>query len=364
MKRIPTLDGWRGIAILLVLFDHFQDSLMGHYARPWTQTGQHGVTIFFVLSGFLITSKLLQGPINLKRFYIGRFFRLMPAAWTYLAVLLLLDRLTGAHFTSMAGVRACVFFYRNFAACADSAVTGHFWSLSLEEQFYLVWPCVLLFAGVTRCRWIAALAAIACAAYRWLFWAHYDHNLLNGQSQVRADALLVGCLLALLFADPRILAVIARWSRLCAFPACACLVFCIARFQWLPPLYESVSIAALIAFTVLHPTTWMARPLSSRLLAWLGLVSYSLYLWQELFTLFHSPIALFIVMPLAALASYYWIERPFIRFGNWLTGASAYDLANGHSSAVSGPPRSTSPALLSRRVGPARDCASESTVQC
>jgi peptidoglycan/LPS O-acetylase OafA/YrhL len=364
MKRIPTLDGWRGLAILLVLFDHFQDSLMGRYLRPWTQTGQHGVTIFFVLSGFLITSKLLQGPINLGRFYVGRFFRLMPAAWTYLTILLLLDWLTGAHFTSMAGVRACVFFYRNFAFCADSAVTGHFWSLSLEEQFYLVWPCVLLFAGAARCRWIAVLAAIACAAYRWFFWAHYDQNLLNGQSQIRADALLIGCLLALLFEDPRILAFIARGSRLCAFPACACLAFCIARFHWLPPLFESVSIAGLIAFTTLHPTAWMTRPLSSRLLAWLGLVSYSLYLWQELFTLFHSPIALFIVMPLAALASYYGIERPSIRFGNWLMGASAQDLPNGRSASDTGLSLASSPSLASRQVSQDRDCAGESAVQC
>ena len=60
--RITSLDGWRGIAILLVLFDHFQDSLMGHYARRWTQTGYHGVTLFFVLGGFLITSRLLEAP--------------------------------------------------------------------------------------------------------------------------------------------------------------------------------------------------------------------------------------------------------------------------------------------------------------
>ena len=68
--RILALDGWRGIAILLVLFDHIQVALSGqlHYAHPWMQTGQHGVTIFFVLSGFLITSKLLAGPIASQAF--------------------------------------------------------------------------------------------------------------------------------------------------------------------------------------------------------------------------------------------------------------------------------------------------------
>jgi peptidoglycan/LPS O-acetylase OafA/YrhL len=203
MNRIPTLDGWRGIAILLVLFDHIQHSLLNRYAEPWTQTGQHGVTIFFVLSGFLITSRLLEGPSDLKRFYLRRFWRLMPVAWTYIASLLLLDRLTGVHFVSLSGVSACLFFYRNFGGNSGSAITGHFWSLSLEEQFYLVWPCVLLLAGVRRCRWVAAMGAIACAVYRWLTWAHYDQNVVNGQSQVRADALLAGCLLALLLAEPR-----------------------------------------------------------------------------------------------------------------------------------------------------------------
>jgi peptidoglycan/LPS O-acetylase OafA/YrhL len=218
-RRIPTLDGWRGIAIMLVLFDHIQDSLLNRYLRPWTQTGQHGVTIFFVLSGFLITSKLLEGPINLKHFYLRRFFRLMPAAWAFLCALVLLDLLTGAHIVTLAGLSACVFFYRNFAQNVGSPVTGHFWSLSLEEQFYMVWPCVLLLAGARRCRWIAATGAIACASYRWFFWAYYNHNLMNNQTQVRADAPLIGCLLALLLADDRIRAIITRWSKFCALPA-------------------------------------------------------------------------------------------------------------------------------------------------
>jgi peptidoglycan/LPS O-acetylase OafA/YrhL len=326
MNRIPTLDGWRGIALLLVLFDHFQDSLLGRYARPWTQTGQHGVTIFFVLSGFLITTKLLEGPIDLKRFYLRRFFRLMPAAWTYLAVLILFDRLTGTRLISIAGFRACFFFYRNYAGVAGSAITGHFWSLSLEEQFYLIWPCILLLAGIRRCRWIAIFVSIACASYRWLFWAHYDHNLLNNQTQVRADALLVGCLLALLCVEPRVLPTIARWSKLLVLPGCACLVFCIATYAWLPPLYESVSIAGLIAFTTLHPSSRFAVPLQFPPLAWLGTVSYSVYVWQELFVPFHSLIALFIVMPLVALGSYYCIERPSIRVGRLIMEASARKL--------------------------------------
>ena len=90
MDRIPTLDGWRGIAILLVLVTHLQISLLGHLygSYHWMDLGQHGVNLFFVLSGYLITSRLLgENKINLKAFYLRRFFRLMPCAWTYLLTL-------------------------------------------------------------------------------------------------------------------------------------------------------------------------------------------------------------------------------------------------------------------------------------
>jgi peptidoglycan/LPS O-acetylase OafA/YrhL len=270
--RIPALDGWRGIAILLVLFDHIQVALLGHYAHPWTQTGQHGVTIFFVLSGFLITSKLLEGPINLKRFYLRRFFRLLPAAWAYLFVLLLLNRLTGVSFTSLPEVSACLFFYRNMVHVAGPGLAGHFWSLSLEEQFYLVWPLLLLLAGIRRCRWIAAIAACACAAYRWHFWPHYDCLGPNFMTQVRADAVLVGCLMALMLSSQRVRLASMRWAKWTAIPAVIMLLFCVARFHWLPPLHECASIAVLISTCVLFQGSIWTRLLSWRPLTWLGRV--------------------------------------------------------------------------------------------
>jgi len=238
MDRIRTLDGWRGIAIALVLFDHIQYALLGHFMRPWTQTGHHGVTIFFVLSGFLITSKLLEGPIDLRRFYVRRFFRLMPVAWTYIAVLLLIGHQVHMSIAAPRAVLASLLFYRNYLLVDGGASTWHFWSLSLEEQFYLVWPCILLAAGIRRCRWIAAAGAIGCAVYRWHSWSYYDREFFNCQSQVRADELLVGCLMALLLQEPRLKAAASRWSRMWVLPAFAALVYCMARFTLLPPLTE------------------------------------------------------------------------------------------------------------------------------
>jgi peptidoglycan/LPS O-acetylase OafA/YrhL len=317
-NRIPTLDGWRGIAILMVLADHMVFAAFGHYPRAWMRTGMHGVTIFFVLSGFLITSNLLAEPIRLKQFYIRRVFRLMPIAWTFLAVLALLN-LIGIHWTSVAEMCGCLFFYRNFQGAIG--VAGHFWSLSIEEQFYLVWPSLLLLFGVRRCRWIAVLGAIAVAIYRFVFWSHYRYGLLSTHTEVRADALLVGCLLALVlpeYRDP-----ITRWSRSLAIPAAALLVFAIFRFHDLQPLWETVSVAALLAFTALHPATPVSRMLAWKPLVWMGGISYTIYVWQEPFTLFHGANTLFafgVLLPPLVLASHYWIERPMRQWGRRISG--------------------------------------------
>jgi peptidoglycan/LPS O-acetylase OafA/YrhL len=337
--RVPVLDGIRGIAILMVLLDHIQFALLGRFL-PGGQLGQHGVTLFFVLSGFLITSKLLEGPIDLRRFFLRRFFRLMPVAWTYLAAVLLFDRLSGAKFTSIAEVRSCLFFYRNFFP-GSSGAACHFWSLSLEEQFYLVWPVLLLLAGVRRCRWIAIAGAASCALYRWLNWSHYDNAAVNIQSQVRADALLVGCLLAMLLANPGVRSAVARWSKLWAFPAAIVVAFCIARYHFLPPLYESVCLAGLIAATLTSPQSALARPLSSRTLVYLGTISYSIYVWQEFFMAqptppnFASTLLLIVGIPVCALSSYYLIERPCRNLGHRLT-AGHIEAGDASASALPG----------------------------
>lgn len=302
------------------MIDHLQTTLYGRYLL---QTGQHGVTIFFVLSGFLITSSLLQTPHNLKRFYIRRFFRLMPVAWAYLATMWLVVTLTHLHDLTRREILSCVFFYRNYLG-SGGFTAGHFWSLSMEEQFYLVWPCLLALAGPRRARWVAGLGAVACALYRFAHWTHYDCIWLSFQTQVRIDAILIGCLLALLFTDPPLRIVAARWARFLTLPALAVLMICIVRFAWLPPLYECLAIAILMGASVLHPLSILARVLSVSTLTWLGAVSYSVYVWQQFFFLHRGntlalTLSLMCIMPVFALGSYYCIERPCTRFGRTLS---------------------------------------------
>jgi len=179
-------------------------------------------------------------------------------------------------------------------------------------------------AGMRRCRWIAIAGAVGCASYRWLFWAHYDQDLIRNQSQLHADALLVGCLMALLLAEPALRSAAERWSKLWALPALAILLFCVTRAAGLAPLYECVAIAGLLTASMLHPNWTLMRPLSFLPLAWLGTVSYSVYIWQEFFTYLpwdaHLRIILLCVgLPMITLFSYYCIERPSTRLGHRLT---------------------------------------------
>jgi peptidoglycan/LPS O-acetylase OafA/YrhL len=332
-SRIPTLDGWRGIAIILVLFDHTMNAIWKNVDSSWMRTGQHGVTLFFVLSGFLITSNLLNGPINLKRCYIRRVFRLMPVAWTYLAALLLIN--TRVHFVSVSAVVSSLLFYRNFVITPFGSSTWHFWSLSLEEQFYLVWPPVLLLAGARYSRWIAITAISGCALYRWVFWSSYNKDAFNCQTQVRADALLIGCLMALLLRDPEFRTRIKKWSRILALPAICVVAYCIGNFIYLPPLLESASMALLLAASALHAKSVFAKPLNWRWLSQLGVISYSVYVWQELFMLiargesdFGRLLLLGCFLPICALGSYIYLERPLTALGHRLSdrltnGASA-----------------------------------------
>ncbi|MGA3048441.1 MAG: acyltransferase [Terracidiphilus sp.] len=319
-NRIPTLDGWRGIAIALVLFDHIQEARLRERVPAWMETGPLGVTIFFVLSGFLITSKLLEGPIDLKRFYIRRFFRLMPAAWIYLATIFVLWRFVGIKITSYADLVAGLFFYRNLSGGTGAAV--HFWSLSLEEQFYLVWPPILLLTCLRRSVWIALAGVCGVAAWRFSHWSAYDRFPFYLRTEVRADAILLGCLLAMLLSNQRIRAFAIRWSRLWAIPAFAVLVFSIVRSNPLPTLYEGVAIMGLIATTTLHSGSVLVKPLLFAPLVWLGTVSYSIYIWQQFFVSFNGtylPFALCTGLPLAVLGSYYYIEQPCTRLGHRLT---------------------------------------------
>lgn len=326
--KIPTLDGWRGVAILLVLADHFQHTLWGGWL---VCSGQHGVTIFFVLSGFLITTKFLEAPINLKRFYIRRVFRLMPAAWAYLAFVLLCDVAFQTHYVTWSRIVSCVFFFRNYVSFAPQGATNHFWSLCVEEQFYLVWPVTLLLLGVKRSRWIALAGIMGCGFWRYTHWGTYNHGFADFATEVRADALLVGCLMAILMKEDGIRSLIRRSAKYWAVPAILALAYYILFYRWLPPLMEDICIAALIGAGVEHPGHTISRWLNVWPLAPLGVMSYSIYVWQQFFfDIRRGPVStplMMALMPVFALVSYHFIETPFRNIGYKITSKFSHRVA-------------------------------------
>lgn len=325
-RRIAVLDGWRGIALLLVLFEHVVTSFTGRYPFPWTQTGQHGVTLFFVLSGFLITARLQEGSLDLKKFYVRRFFRLMPVAWMYLAVVEIIGLLLGHSWISLHELAACLFFFRNYIGPQTTFYASHFWSLSMEEQFYLVWPALLLLAGSRRAAWVATLGALACALFRLENWNQYNRLWESFHTEVRADALFTGCVLALILAGKN-RELVLWFARRAALPALALLLYCFYAFHWLPPLMESAAIALLITSTLSSQRNILGRLLESRFLVWVGSVSYSVYVWQQIFIMppwnLAARILMYALMPVFALASYYLIEKPCTRLGHKLTRSAA-----------------------------------------
>jgi len=323
MKRIPTLDGWRGIAILLVLITHVQAGLWGHVYgwHKWLDLGQHGVGIFFVLSGYLITARLLEEDgIDLRRFYLRRFFRLMPCAWLYLlsvAVLCLVIRMP----IIGSDAWASLFFYRNYWPVTDNSanvLTAHFWSLSLEEQFYLAWPPVLLFAGKKWALRIAVAGAAACAIFRYFHWSYYNRPILDFHAEVRVDALLIGCAVAFLLKYPAVRSWLERngtWLFYACVPAYLWYVY---RYQQLIPFAESLLIALMIASTSIVPSSVISRALENKQLKFLGVISYSLYVWQQLFLMPRSGGLFALLLPIAAIGSWQWIEQPCIQLGRRL----------------------------------------------
>jgi peptidoglycan/LPS O-acetylase OafA/YrhL len=342
---LPTLDGWRAIAIAGVLVDHWTASFFR--GSPWysfLRTGPNGVSLFFAISGFLICSRLLEeeqgfGRISLKGFYIRRACRILPAAFTYLGILALLG-VSGLLIVTPLEWWSCVWFFRNYLPpdwIRDGwgGYTIHYWSLAVEEHFYLLWPALLAFSGRVRARYIAAALASAVALWRW--W-DFHHQLVNrylpgllfpSRTDVRLDALLLGCLAALIMAEPRWLAWLERHFKAGAWWVCLfAYVFAqvITRkhdYGW----QESALLAMLVAGTVLHPATMVGRILENPAMKWLGRLSYSLYLWQQLFLipggrwplsiLQRFPWNLLLVF-LLAWVSYEFVERPMIRLGHRL----------------------------------------------
>lgn len=333
-ERLLGLDGLRAIAVFLVLLGHFcPPHATGTFFDGVIARGGFGVEIFFVLSGFLITHLLLKeeqtiGIISLPLFYARRTLRILPPLMFYCFILWGLSR-TGIVAVPESDLMAGLLFVRNFFG--SSPETTHLWTLAIEEQFYILWPLFLLLLA-SRTKRIIGCTLLVCLLP---IWRQLNYILAGGamhanswRTDLRVEPMVIGALLALLLTSSKAKKVLTA-SRLTHGFVALVSVAIIWMMQFTPigafpgvrfiaPTLSSVCVALIINCSVNRPQSYQNQFLELRPLAYIGQLSYSVYLWQQLFsphvtgaenTWFREfPINLAFTISLA-LFSYYGIER-------------------------------------------------------
>jgi peptidoglycan/LPS O-acetylase OafA/YrhL len=349
------LDGLRAFAVLLVLACHF-----GFHA----QGGIVGVDVFFVLSGFLITSLLLKerdktGGISFRAFWVRRAYRLFPALVCAIVFAVVLSRWVSPserHQTLIAVPPVLLYVGNWWAVFGPGHSLGLLspdWSLAVEEQFYVVWPLVAavwLARTADRGRAALIIGVLAILDVVWLVTASLVLNLNNVymRTDTHAMGLLAGSALALLLARPKSLTLTPRYAKaLQGLGVVAVLAICgVTLIMRQTPASEAMAItvgtaaaALLLVGMLLVPTGWLANLFEIRVAKWIGVRSYGIYLFNYpisviLLTRLHthnttrlalSTIGILISIAVAA-ASYKWVEQPFLARKARYTAARAASL--------------------------------------
>lgn len=339
----PQLDGFRGVAVLMVLLGHIGISQVA-------RAGTVGVTLFFVLSGFLITRLLVEeraraGRVDFPRFYLRRALRLFPAMVVFLTVVGIYGAVSGAN----APIGYPALYLANVAQAAgrDLGLVGHTWSLSLEEQFYLVWPALLVLA-VTRRRALAmaGIGVLASFGATILLIATDRSGLgwerINFGPDTRASALFIGCALGLTIDS----CVRLRAVGLLGPPSLAAIatIALVSRDKsavfYLVALPLASVLGALVIVYLLDGARAAARLAGWQPLVGVGRISYGLYLWHFPVFIVLRPHLQWLPFPLrasiliavslgVASAAYFGVERYFLRLKDRMVPRQQSDPAAG-----------------------------------
>ena len=333
VNKFPSLDGIRAICITLVVFSHVCNAYQfaDGTRKIITSTGILGVQIFFVISGFLITTLLLKekvntGNISLRFFYLRRVLRIFPVVFLYLACLLLLNIIFHLHIPVKSFIGAALFL-ANLSYFQSSWYTLHYWSLSIEEQYYLVFPFMLkkcinyihLLLVIFIC-FIIFLRALAYSGHfpNWPFLQYIGFLIYQ------SDGVLMGSLIAILCFKNHI--PFAFLQKYCVYlnfllPVLICVFhFGVIGFDAVNPAITSLFIAVLLLCNTRQHNNPLYRFLNNRHIMFIGKLSFSIYIWQQLFTstdgkfgkLTHLPLNLLLIF-LAAWCSYTFFEKKFLK---------------------------------------------------
>jgi peptidoglycan/LPS O-acetylase OafA/YrhL len=332
-RHLPILDGLRAVAVFSVI--------LFHAGLP--APGGLGVLMFFVISGFLITWLLLRenatyGEISLKNFYFRRFLRIFPAFYVYAALLIFLSLIFRKHIVWAQAIAALIYVNNYYQALYGDPNTAfsHTWSLGIEEQFYLTWPALFVILRRTKqtlVRLVTALILVAWvyrAALQFLF--HVHQGWFYEAFDARFDHLLVGCLLALILFDS---VRNARLARYCSrgdvlLATLAVLILSVLlEFRYGSGYRDSVAfivdpllIAVIIPMLIAQRHKAAVRWLETSPIRYIGRISYSLYLYQQLviepaMKFFRwTPLSMRVALACGAVVavaslSYFGIEQPF-----------------------------------------------------
>ncbi|OQP59534.1 hypothetical protein A3860_37090 [Niastella vici] len=336
-KKFQGLDGLRGLSIVMVIASHALIDLIPAHAR---YIGKTGVYIFFVISGFLITTlllkeKLVNGSISLKNFYKRRAFRILPVVYLYLIILFFLNIVYNLGITR-ASFTTSFLFIKNFSMHKDW-YTGHFWTLGIEEQFYLIFPFLITILPLRFYKRLVILLICIIPPLSYVYFMKIDLHVFHvnwsthlalglaphlfGQGTV---LILIGSLFSILFLTGSnfINRIYTKANGLVSLVLFLVgILSCISVFPWYIENISEVFFGICIAIAMLlnlKEGSFFGRTLSWKPLKNLGILSYSLYVWQELFThkqpwngnLFLNITALFVVAGL----SYYFYEKKFLQY--------------------------------------------------
>ena len=340
--RWPALDGMRGMMTVGVF--------VAHVSYQWLPGAILFMDAFFMMSSFFITRLLLKdwhrsGRIHFAAFYVRRLRRLYPALLAMVAPIALFAWLWLGHgLDRMLNVAGTIFYFGNWLRALEiphEKYLGHTWSLSIEEQYYLLWPALfgLGLAWTSRAQrainlrfWVPALAAVVVVSMVWRTWlathgASWE-RMYNG-TDMRLDSLALGALLALTF-DTRIVQSACAWlarpwlvwlmTGLMLAGAFHVNVFIPKWYAWQQPIFVLLSLALIMSF-LKTPTGWGLRfAFQNPVSLYLGAICYGLYLWHYpliwiCYAVFELTVwqTLFICAPLAlglASLSYFLLELP------------------------------------------------------
>jgi peptidoglycan/LPS O-acetylase OafA/YrhL len=319
--------------------------ILGHSRSPWLEripgnwifrNGELGVSVFFVISGFLITHLLLKesirdGRISLRRFYLRRSFRIFPPFYAFLAVVAILGPWMHRVDATVRGLLVAATYSWNyfwaFVSAPEMWSLGHTWSLALEEQFYLLWPLSMKYFGKrTNLRISAAVVLLAplSRVITYFVWPH-ARGQVSIMLHTRVDTIMLGCLLSLalhLKVGERIMGLAMNASSVVAATLFLLVLNPMGEMRW-RGLYTmtigltlmAVAVGVVLLYAVFRHESVMGVCLNWPVLRHIGVISYSLYLWQQIFSGPYTgrfPLNLLWIIACAEL-SFWLVEKPSFR---------------------------------------------------